>query len=90
MFRDSKKSHANFTDEHLAALDACPERIRNPKLGGRFHPVTSDGRMSLEHLRQSICVLLLFGKPGTEIVRMSIPEVGFQPGWRPRASVPST
>src|SRR6516225_7388346 len=77
MFRDGKKSHANFTDEHLATLDARPERIWNRKLGGRFHPVTSDGRKSLEHLRQNIRVLLLFGKPGTEILRMSIPEVGF-------------
>src|SRR6516225_7463503 len=77
MFRDGKKSDTGFADDHLAALDAGSERIRNRKLRGRLHPVTSDGRKPLERLSQSICLRLLFGQPWTEKLCMSIPEIGF-------------
>src|SRR6516225_5774099 len=77
MFRDGKQGHANFTDEHLAALHARPERIGNRKLGGSLHPVVSDSRQSVEYLSQGIRVRLLFSTPRAEIVRMSIPEIAF-------------
>ena|SRR5215467_6223305 len=77
MFRDGKKSDASLPDQHLAALHPCLERIGNRKRGGCLHPITSDGRKSLERLSQSICFRLLFGEPWTEILCMSIPEIDF-------------
>src|SRR5215470_2391054 len=77
MFRDSKKSDASLPDQHLAALHGRLERIGNQKLGGRLHPVTTDGRKPLERLSQSVCFRLLFGEPWTEVLCMSIPEIAF-------------